>query len=467
MCARKLVTIFLCCFATWSHIVFAADDRDENVSSAARQALILAFENEERVVFMDRARFQQSIVLDEAKYVVEFGWNGERQFQKERDRGHRVYDGENTSTLVTAGSPARTPSLTISKEIHDALHGWPEWNLNAMFPLRQHWWAREDEGGPPSQWESSGSQVIDGVDCFVYSGIGTTFDNRPQAKRVWMDASGRVRRLEEYMGSFNLKTPPAEAIKNGDIYRRITYLEYRRYGEVNVPTLLKLEGFGEYLVHSITTEQFEIQPEFTANTFVLNIPIGTEVYDASAEPPESYTYPAERMTEADLEERRVQLAQDLAEQRQSEEAQETLIGTNAPELSIDKWLNGDTYSLEDLKGNWVLLDFGAITCGPCLSVIPYLNDAIEEFKHEPIRIVSVHSYVPAGLYPAIEEYISKHKIEYAVGVSSKDSNNPWGKMFSDYSVHSIPQAALIDPNGQIHSFEEVWEALARLRKEIY
>ena len=109
----------------------------------------------------------------------------------------------------------------------------------------------------------------------------------------------------------------------------------------------------------------------------------------------------------------------------------------------------------------------SITCGPCLSAIPLLNEAIEEFADKPVQIVSVHSHVRAENYRDIERYISEHEIKYVIAVSSKDSNHVWGKVFNAYDVNSKPQAALIDPDGQIISLESIWDALARLRKEYY
>ena len=458
------MTGFLLCSAVGFSSGFAANAGDDSVSSTAQQALRLAYENEGRIGTVERALFHQRFVLNETEFLVEFGWDSDRQYQRVGDTEHRVYDGVNAASFRIGGSK---PSLTIRNNAHDVLHGWPEWNLNDMFPLRQHWWGREAESSPPLEYEPLGSQVIDGVNCFVYAGIGNTFDYRPQAKRVWVDSSGHVRQLEEYLGSFTPDTPPAKAMEDGKLYRRITYRKHQQYGQMHVPTILVIEGFGEYVGRTITTNLVDFLPRFTANTFVINIPNGTKVYDASREPPVAYTYPPDQMSEAALQERRAEAEQELMEQRKAEKAQSELIGKMAPEPSVDKWLNSDAHSLNDLKGKWVLLNFTSIACGPCIGTIPMLNEVLGEFKNKPIQVVSVHTHVPKGNYPDILAYIEKRGIKYPLVVSSKDPNHSWGKVFSAYHVHGIPRAALIDPNGRIVSHEDIWQAIARLRKEFY
>lgn len=462
------MSIFLICCVGWCHEGLAADAQDDSLTSTAQRALTLAYENELRIGTVDRALFHQQFSGNNERpsleFALEFGWDTERRFQQVGATDHRVHDGVSTTSLLVSESRSY---MTIRNDAHDALHGWPEWILNDMFPLRQHWWARETESRPPSEFESLGSQIIDGVRCFAFAGIGSTFYNRPQCERIWVDSSGHVRRLEEYLGSFGPNTPPTQAIENGELYRRITYREYHEYGQVNVPTIMQIEGFGEYAGRTITTDLVDFQPEFAAETFVISIPDGTEVYDHTREPPEFYTYPAEQMSKADLQERRSQIAQELALQRQAEEWQRKLIGTKAPELSIDKWLNGDAHSLSGLKGKWVLLDFKSIACGPCVDTIPVLNKLIAEFKDKPVQVVGVHTHVPAKFYRDIERYIGEHEIKYVIGVSSEDSNFPWGTVFSAYGVRAIPDSVLIDPDGQIVSIDDVWSTLAQLRKEYY
>lgn len=49
-------------------------------------------------------------------------------------------------------------------------------------------------------------------------------------------------------------------------------------------------------------------------------------------------------------------------------------GTTAPEFTgIDKWLNSDPLTMQQLRGKVVLVDFWTYTCINCIHVLPYVK----------------------------------------------------------------------------------------------
>ena len=467
---RTMVIVLLlvfCCVLRHSRGL-ATDIQEASTSAgAAKQALKAARENGMGVASANRALFRQRLVLKELPvFILEFGWDGGRRFQRTQHEGetdHRVYDGDATRALTTS---SRRASLYVTNDAQAALHGWAEVYLNTMFPLSQHWWSKETERRVPGRFEWMGEETVGETLCFVFAGIGRTSENKPLAVRVWIDPSGRVRQMEDYAGGFDPKVPVAQALKNANLRRRISYRKYQRHGRAHVPTLLEVQGFGEWVDRTITTELVDFQPKFTADTFTLTIAEGTEVYDATHEPPLSYTYPAEQMSEAELEQQKAEMERGYAERREVERAQQGLIGKPAPELAVQEWFNSEPLSIEGLKGKWVLLEFTSIACGPCLSAIPFLNEAVDEFKNKPVQIVSVHAHVPAATYPDIQAYIEKHGIKYPLGISSEGEEHGWGSVFGAYSVYGIPCNVLINPDGRVVSHQAVWDALAELRKKL-
>jgi len=463
-----IVSVVAACCVLWHHLGLAAETQQEPARIGdAERALKAARENGMRVASASKALFRQRLVLKETEFIVEFGWDSDNRFQRnESDErtDHRVYDGKVVQNLT---SSPRGAHLYITEDSHAVLHGWPEWHLNTMFPLNQHWWSKETESKAPGRFEWMGEEMVGETLCFVFAGIGRTFDYQPLARRVWIDRSGCVRQMEDYAGGFDPRVPVAQAVENADLQRRISFSKYQRRGHANMPTLLEFEGFGEWVDRTITTELVDFQPKFTADTFTLTIAKGTEVYDATHEPPLSYIYPAEQMPEAELEQRKAEMERGYAEAREAEKAQKALIGKVAPEIAADRWLNSKPLSIKGLSGEWVLLDFMSIACGPCLSAIPYLNEAVDEFKGKPVQVLSVHAYVPEDAYSDIQAYIEEHGIKYPLGVSTEGPDHGWGSVFGAYSVYGIPCAVLIDPDGRIVCCEDVWNALAELRKRLY
>ena len=65
---------------------------------------------------------------------------------------------------------------------------------------------------------------------------------------------------------------------------------------------------------------------------------------------------------------------------------------NALALSdLDGWLQTDIASLEDLRGQVVIVQFWTFGCYNCKNTIPYLQDIYAEHKDAGLEIVGVHA----------------------------------------------------------------------------
>ncbi|NBB77597.1 MAG: redoxin domain-containing protein, partial [Bacteroidetes bacterium] len=70
------------------------------------------------------------------------------------------------------------------------------------------------------------------------------------------------------------------------------------------------------------------------------------------------------------------------------EIQSLNIGQPAPAFEA-MTLDGSEISLTDLKENYVLMEFWATWCGPCIPEIPYLKQLHEEFGDKNFRIIGI------------------------------------------------------------------------------
>jgi thiol-disulfide isomerase/thioredoxin len=117
----------------------------------------------------------------------------------------------------------------------------------------------------------------------------------------------------------------------------------------------------------------------------------------------------------------------------------------APEFPSDlDWLNTDRkYSLADLRGKFVLLDFWTYGCINCIHVIPELK-RLEE-KYSELIIISVHSakFVNERESASIEEAILKYDLRHPVIVDSEF------KVWDTYGINASPSFVLIEPDGEV------------------
>ena len=64
----------------------------------------------------------------------------------------------------------------------------------------------------------------------------------------------------------------------------------------------------------------------------------------------------------------------------------------APEFTgIDKWLNSDPLTLQQLRGKVVLVDFWTYTCINCIHVLPYVKTWNQKYKDQGLAVVGVHT----------------------------------------------------------------------------
>ena len=64
----------------------------------------------------------------------------------------------------------------------------------------------------------------------------------------------------------------------------------------------------------------------------------------------------------------------------------------APEFKgIKAWINSEPLTLEELRGNVVLVDFWTYSCVNCIRTFPFLRQWNEKYADEGLVIIGVHS----------------------------------------------------------------------------
>ncbi|MDQ1009592.1 thiol-disulfide isomerase/thioredoxin [Streptomyces sp. V4I23] len=139
----------------------------------------------------------------------------------------------------------------------------------------------------------------------------------------------------------------------------------------------------------------------------------------------------------------------------------------APEL-IGKggWLNtGDRqYTLADLRGRIVILDFWTFCCINCLHVLDELRE-LEEKHRDTVVIIGVHSpkFVHEAEHQAVVDAVERYQVHHPV------LDDPELATWKQYAVRAWPTLVVIDPEGYVvaqHAGEGHAHAIEKLVEEL-
>lgn len=146
--------------------------------------------------------------------------------------------------------------------------------------------------------------------------------------------------------------------------------------------------------------------------------------------------------------------------RQQQQAQSALVGQPAPDVK-GTTLGGEAFDLGNLRGRWVVVNFFATWCGPCLEEHPELVAFSNRYSNaqEKADAPQVVSIAYQDKRANVEEFFKNNGGNWPI--LPDDS----GATAVAFGARGLPESFIVDPQGNIAGHKSGGVTVSELAKE--
>lgn len=118
-------------------------------------------------------------------------------------------------------------------------------------------------------------------------------------------------------------------------------------------------------------------------------------------------------------------------------------GGPAPEINATDWLLNEPED-KDLSGKFIVLEFWATWCGPCIAAIPHLNELQEKFQRPDLYFISLTDEARVKVEQSLD------RLNFS-SIVATDETKQTQIAFGDgqKGLEAFPMTVLISPTGKI------------------
>lgn len=120
------------------------------------------------------------------------------------------------------------------------------------------------------------------------------------------------------------------------------------------------------------------------------------------------------------------------------------VASQAADFTVQD-MQGKTHSLSSYRGKWVLVNFWATWCPPCLSELPELSSLHSAHRDKDLVVIGIA--MDSGSRKEVAAFAHEHAISYPVVMGDRKTIAQLGE------VDALPTSYLYDPTGELVSYQ--------------
>ena len=135
-------------------------------------------------------------------------------------------------------------------------------------------------------------------------------------------------------------------------------------------------------------------------------------------------------------------------------------GTKPPAFQLQRYAGG-TVTLEELKGNVVMLDFWATWCPPCREEMPSLVKLAKEYESQGLVFLAANRDDPDSAPGEVRAFVNRHQPDLAPYIVYAPD-----EMAMAFQVSALPTLYFLDRDGKVVDAQRGMLSEAALRRRI-